>query len=536
MTRAMKCTAAVGMLAAATALAACGGGGGAPAAATGATDGGKPAGALVGGATFTYAIGADPGGLDPATNLSSAATSVFPFAYDTLVAADQDNKIVPNLAERWSITPKVARFTLRDGATCADGSPVTAGVVAKNLNYLKSPKVQYPALGTLDYEVSTAGSTVTIRFGQPVTFLLQNLEFVPIVCGSGLADRSKLQRGTSGSGPYVMSEAVPNDHYTLTLRRGYTWGPDGASTDARGLPARVVLKVVPNETTTANLLLAGDLTAAVIRGSEKSRLKAQQVPSLSKTLGITQMFFNEAAGRPTADVAVRKALTAALDRAAVAKVAAGTASPTLLAPAVNPCPPTGGGAPIASGGAAEAGKLLDAAGWVKGSDGVRAKGGKRLTVTMLGLASAGPALVSAAQYVAETWRDAGVDVKSRSLSENASIEALNNGSWDVFPINQVGVTAPSQFTPFVSGEAPPKGANWGHVENADYDRLVAKAATTTGDAATCQVFNDAERALVQRVDVVPMVALDTTWFVSKKAEFQVSPLGVIPMTIRMHEG
>lgn len=524
------------MLAVALALGVAGCGGGSEEAGTG--DGAAASGGLATDATFTYAIGADPGGLDPATNVSSAASSLFPFAYDTLVVANKDNKIVPSLATEWTIKPKRATFTIRKGVTCSDGSAVTASVIAKNLDYLKDPKVQYPALGTLDYTVRAddAQGTVAIRFGEPVSFLLQSLEFVPIVCGKGLANRELLQRQTSGSGPYVLDQVVPNDHYTLKVRSGYQWGPDGASTAERGIPARVVMKIVPNETTVANLLVGDQLTTAVIRGAEGKRLRAQKLPTISKALGITQMFFNQARGRIAAEPEVRKALTTALDRAAIAKVGAGSAAPALQAPAVDPCPTGGTADAIPSGGTDAAGRLLDAAGWVKGADGKRAKAGKPLKVTMLGLSSVGPAMTAAAELVATTWREIGVDVKSRIMAEGPSIQALTDGSWDVFPLNQVGVTSPAQFVPFVSGAAPPKGSNWGSVANGEYERLVGEAKLTEDQTAACGIWNRAAEALVGAADVVPMVALDTTWFVTPKASFDVSPLGILPTSIRMHEG
>ena len=44
--------------------------------------------------------------------------------------------------------------------------------------------------------------------------------------------------GTDGTGPFVLEEAVPNDHYTFRARDDYTWGPDGATTDVARLPLR----------------------------------------------------------------------------------------------------------------------------------------------------------------------------------------------------------------------------------------------------------------------------------------------------------
>lgn len=497
-----------------------------------------PSGPPASGATFSYAIGTDPGALDPATNITSEATRLFTFAYDFVVVPDADNRIVGNLATSWRVAPRVVTFQIRDDVTCSDGSPVTPSVIGQNLEYFQSPDVQYPALGTLDYRVvaDDARGRLTIRFGEPTPFVLQALGFVPIVCGRGLRDRSLLKRQTSGSGPFVLSEAVPNDHYAFDVREGYRWGPDGAATSEPGTPARLVLRVVPNETTSANLLLSGDLTAAVVRGSEQTRLTAQKAPSLAKALGITQMFFNEADGRPAADPAVRRALTMATDRASVAKVGKGTVGDSIMAPALNPCPAPAQGDAIPAHDPGAAAQLLDEAGWRRGGDGIRVKDGQRLEIRMLGLTGIGTALRAGTELIAQSWRDLGVDVETRVMAEGPAVESLSDGSWDAFPLLNVGTTAPSQFVPFVSGATPPKGSNWGHVENAAYDRLVAEAATTVGEEATCRKWDEAEAALVGAADVVPMVALDTVWFTDGATSFEVSGLGIVPTSIRMHEG
>lgn len=497
-----------------------------------------PGGPPASGATFGYAIGTDPGALDPATNITSEATRLFTFAYDFVVVPDQDNKIVGNLATSWKITPKTASFEIRDGVTCSDGSPVTPSVIAENLEYFQKPDVQYPALGTLDYRVSADDEkgTLAIRFEEPTPFVLQALGFVPIVCGEGLKDRSVLKRKTSGSGPYVLSKAVPNDHYAFDVRKDYAWGPGGAKTSEPGTPEKLVLRIVPNETTSANLLLSGDLTTAVVRGSEQTRLKAQKAPSLAKPLGITQMFFNESDGRPAADPAVRKALTMATDRASVAKAGKGSVGDSIMAPALNPCPVADQGNAIPAYDPDGAAKLLDEAGWTTGDDGVRVKDGKRLKVHMLGLSGIGTALKSGTELIARSWRDLGVDVQTSVLAEGPAVQRLSDGDWDAFPLLNVGTTAPSQFVPFVSGPTPPKGSNWGHVQNEAYDELVAEAATTVGEEATCAKWAEAEVALVGAADVVPMVALDTVWFTDGTTSFDVSGLGIVPTSIRMHEG
>jgi peptide/nickel transport system substrate-binding protein len=497
----------------------------------------QPKGALVDGATFTYAIPADPGALDPATNLLSAASRLFAFAYDTVVVTDAHNKLVPNLAATWTAGPKQVRLTLRKGVTCADGSAVTASVVAKNLEHLQDPKVQNPVLGTLDYKVSAddADGVVTIRFGQPVAFPAYALARVPIVCGKAVEDRKALERGTSGSGPYELTEAVPNDHYTFTLRKGYRWAPGNAPLDAHGLPAKVVVRVVSNETTVANLLLGHQLQAGEVNGVEVQRLQKAGLPSLPGTEDVKMMLMNEAPGRPAADPAVRKALITAIDRNDLGSVVRGRAATGLVPPSVDPCadPATVQAIPGHDGSAAD---VLEQAGWTKGSGGVRAKDGTPLRLTVLGQTTAPPTVKAAGELVVKAWRDLGVDVRVTNGSDSALQQKVVQGAWDAIPLFGATFSNPSGFVPVVSGPAPPKGANFGHVDNPSYTKLAGEAIQTADQTAACKLWNQAQAALYSRADIVPMVQVPYLYWRAANVGFQVNSTGPIPTTIRMHGG
>src|SRR6188768_3564365 len=128
-----------------------------------------------------------------------------------------------------------------------------------------------------------------------------------------MADRASLATTTSGTGPYVLTEAISGDHYTYAIRDGYTWGPDGAGTDIEGLPDTVVLRIVENPSTAANLLLAGDVNAAAIAGPDAQRVESENLFAVDTAVVIGEMWFNHAEGRATADPAVRAAITQALD-------------------------------------------------------------------------------------------------------------------------------------------------------------------------------------------------------------------------------
>ncbi|MDX6279351.1 MAG: peptide/nickel transport system substrate-binding protein, partial [Kribbellaceae bacterium] len=105
--------------------------------------GGKP----VEGQTLTMALGSDPGNLDPQFTSLSITKQVDEFLYDSLVNLDQTGKQVAGLAEKWEGTTTTAKYTLRKGVTCLDGSPLTATTVADNLNFVGNPASKSTRIG-----------------------------------------------------------------------------------------------------------------------------------------------------------------------------------------------------------------------------------------------------------------------------------------------------------------------------------------------------------------------------------------------------
>ena len=76
-----------------------------------------------------------------------ATNAVNTFAYDTLVNLAPDGTIRPRLAASWEETPTSITYTLNDGVTCADGTPLTATTVADNFSFVADPANQSPLSG-----------------------------------------------------------------------------------------------------------------------------------------------------------------------------------------------------------------------------------------------------------------------------------------------------------------------------------------------------------------------------------------------------
>ncbi|MFD7868497.1 ABC transporter substrate-binding protein, partial [Streptomyces sp. NPDC059783] len=251
------------------------------------------------------------------------------YAYDSLVGLAPDGTPVTGLATSWHATATTASFTLRPGVTCSDGTRLTASAVSRALTYASDPDHQLAGAQTVLPNVPFTASaddragTVSVRTAAPFPFLVRTVGLLPIVCPTGLDRPGLLERTTQGTGPYVLTRYTPGGPYEFTVREGYDWGPAGATTAARGLPARLVLTVVPQTSTAANLLLTGGIEIAHVSGPDRSRLDGHGLSATEVTSVVGLTFFNQRPGRALADQGLRRALVAGLDRQGLANVAVG---------------------------------------------------------------------------------------------------------------------------------------------------------------------------------------------------------------------
>lgn len=511
----MKIAGAVGICLTTALLAGCGGGSD--------SSGGGGGSEYADGGTFTMAIAGDPGKLDPQSSAGTALFTVNQLGYDSLVSVDAETgDIQSQLASDWKVDGKTVTLTLNQGITCSDGSDFTATMAADNVAYVGDPKNKSPYLGTFLPVGATAkaddeAGTVTITLAQPAPFVLNGLASLPMVCAQGMKDRASLADTTDGTGPYELTEAVPGDHYTYAVRDGYTWGPEGATTDEQGMPDTIVMKIVQNETTSANLLLSGDINAVTVQGQDVKRLEAADLFSVTTPALVGEQWYNHNDGHETSDADVRMGLTQALDLSELANVAtAGTGTPATTFAAIEPvaCPgdSISGALPAQDVDAAKA--ALD---------------GKKLT--FLYSSAAGSAVAAAAELAVQQWEAAGATVTAKGVDETALQGAIfGSGDWDIawVPLN---VNSPDQLVPFLSGPGlADGGTNFSGIDNSDYTDGVTEASSMDGTEG-CDTWLDAESKLVAAADIVPFANNQVPTF-GNGAEFEY-PGQFMPTSIRM---
>lgn len=494
-------------------------------------------GKVVDGATFALAMTADPGNLDPQGSTASNVLQMAALAYDSLVSIDPKGRIEPQLASAWKVSGKTVTLTMKSGITCSDGSKFTAATAAQNINYVGNPKNKSPLAGAFlpaGATAKSAGSTLTITVPGAAPFVLNGIANLPMVCAKGMANRKLLATSTDGTGPYQLTQAKPNSSYTMTKRTGYTWGPNGAKTSTPGLPAKIGIQIISNETTAANLLLSGQLNAATVIGPDTSRLKAAKLFSVATPTIVGETWYNHASTHLTSDPKVRQALSMATDFTQQRKVLTsglGSGPTTFAAQPPVACPGNSIADALPAHDLSGAKALLDKDGWKTGSDGYRHKGGKQLALRLLYASDVfGPAGASAAELNAAAWKELGVKVTLVGQGTSVLLSTIfSTDNWDAgwVPLN---LGSPDQLVPFLSGPSAPAGNNFAKIDNPTYQAKIAKAETKQG-AAGCSDWLAAETSLVKASDVIPWANQNRLTF-GKNAKFEVNGW-LRPMSIRM---
>lgn len=501
--------------------------------------GGGPDGAqLADGGTFRQVLGLEIPNFHPYRDQVAAVYSTL--LYDSLVNVTPENKVVSGLAGKWSATATSAEFSLRDDVTCSDGSPLRPADVANALNHQRDPALAPAAAAALaGVPAFTAiaddeAKTVTIRMEAPYSFIVRLLGTRPIVCPKGIAEPASLDKASAGTGPYVLTQYTSGGPYRLEVRKGYQWGPDGVRTDEPGMPAAIVLSVVPTPATAANQLIAGDVDAFYTPDPDSVRAPGPEVTKVEVPAVTGMASFNQRAGRVTGEPLVRRALVTAIEpgqAAAVASGGKGRPARTLMPPAALCSGDTVSSSRPGHDFAAAA-RLLDQAGWVPGADGVRVRDGRRLRLKVVTFATSAQ-LRSTAEFLVGEWKKLGAEAVVEEVTVMAFITVTQqSGDWELALGAGVTGSLPSDAVPFFSGPLPPQGRNAGAIDNPEYLRLVGQASAIP-DEASCPVWQQAEAALVKRADVFAVAETTAIWFTGK-ARFQVAAnTTIVPTSIRL---
>ncbi|HEX4171214.1 MAG TPA: ABC transporter substrate-binding protein [Acetobacteraceae bacterium] len=371
-----------------------------------------------------------PVGLDPQVATAFSTTMVLSTIYEGLTAVDADLRVVPALAERWTVSPDGLSyvFQLRENASFHDGRKLAAADVAASVARLRDPKTASPFASRFAMvdRVETASDGVRFVLSAPSASFLTQLASLAIIP----ANAGDLAKQPDGTGPFRFSEWQPNTFIALQRNEAY-W--DTGHPSLSGLR----FEIVP-EATTRRLGLTGGTyqflptidaaTAAALKDAPNVRVLATQDLAYSLIgMNTSKPPFNQPA--------VREAMNYALDRAQIVQAAyfgqASEAGP--LSPALHDWALPVTDFPCYRPDAAKAKALLESAGLTLPV---------KATVNVLGSL---PLVLDVAQIVQAQAGKAGFDLSLNVQEAGRFIQDWRGGNFTAFASLNSGGPDPDDY-------------------------------------------------------------------------------------------
>jgi peptide/nickel transport system substrate-binding protein len=143
---------------------------------------------------------------------------------------------------------------------------------------------------------------------------------------------------------------------------------------------------------------------------------------------------------------------------------------------------------------ARANALLDAAGWSRGADGIRVKGGQRLAFTMI--TQAGFAIrENVAQALQQAFKAVGVEAQVQLMDGTTISGTWFAGDFDAM-LHWWQMGADPELTLFFAGDrAPPAGRNINYVDDPALTDLLYRSDRTVDAARRMQLLKEAQRRI-----------------------------------------
>lgn len=461
-----------------------------------------------------------PQSLDPALGSTTTDAAASTATYDTLVNRD-NGEFIDGLAEAWEVTPTSVSFTLKAGITCADGTALDGAAVAASLNRFFTPETAAPLAGAVrgagQATVTGSGQEVLVEVSEPYADLLAgfSLPSTGIVCPAGLEDPGALATASFGTGPYVLADQVAGSSYTFELREGYEWGPAYTSISEGTRPNTLTLKVVEDESTSANLLDAGDVQIASFSGADWQRFEGRDFSMSTVDQALSFLMLNQFEGAVTTDVDLRKAIMQAVDRERLNEIetlGTGTLLDSL-------------GTSNYSCYDASVAKLLpehdaDAA--------AKALAGTNLRI--LGLADS-----PSGDYLLSALTDAGAtaSLDDKTVADWAATFFSKPESWDVAVLKFLNIADSISYTgAYFSGPAVPNGQNLSSINNPENDAIISDSHALTG-AEQCAAVTEFVSNLFSDYDVLPLNTIPSTTVSAPGIEYVTNTGTIVSSSIQV---
>ncbi|MBP2421099.1 ABC transporter substrate-binding protein [Microbacterium imperiale] len=468
------------------------------------------------GGSLTFAISVDSQCIDPQQVSNNDAIAIARQTVASLTTQDPDTgEILPWLAESFDVNDDATRFTftLRDGATYADGAPIDAASVRTNFEAITALGAKAPLGSSYLADLASIDvvdeRTVTIAFSRPSAQFLQATStfslglLSPATASVGQAQRCGGE--FAGSGPFSVESYTPNEGATLVRRDGYDWGPSTNAHTGEAYLDSIEFVVVPEAGNRTGSLQSGQIDATTgISATDAVLFEGDGFWSESRANpGVVYNLYANQSTPKLADPDVRLAIQKGIDREEITATLLGPADKPAVSPLASSTPYFTDLGDVLEYDPDAAAALLDEAGWAVGSDGIREKDGERLSFSVTYWQSPKEVL----ELVQQQLREIGVDLQLTHASIADSQAASADGTYD-FVYGNLTRSDPDVLRTVFTADNPT--GNTRRTTRTAVDDLLDEQSATTDAATRQRIVDEAARALVTEGITIPIYELSTT--------------------------
>lgn len=451
----------------------------------------------------------------------NAASVTHGKVYEGLVGRDKTSEFVPLLAESWKqISDTVWEFSLREDVTFHDGELFTADAVKKTFERLLDPNVGAPRAGALSMvqEIKAVDDhTVQFILTEPYAPLLS------ILAGheSGIISPKAIERFGKelinepvGTGPFRFEHWKPGQEIVIVRNEEY-WG------SASEL-AKVVFKVVPEETTRVSMIETGEahvtepLSVTMMETVENS-----QSSNLYRSEGYGTEYLGFNVSKPPFDnVLLRKAVAHAIEIDSIRKGVfnnVGGVANSLLGSKVFGYDDT---IQPYSYNLDEAKSLMAEAGYKDG-----------LTIKLTTMDS--KERINLAEVVQSQLKGIGITVEIEVLEYGTFVDTTNSGNTEMYILSWRNATGDADYNQFnlLHSSTHGPGGNRFFYADPQVDEWIEQARQEMDSKKRGELYSKAQHKQMEDALYIPVRVIENMAAVHKDVKgFDITPAGYIDLS------
>ena len=433
-------------------------------------------GTPVPGGSVVYGMTQDLASLDPHVDTDAGTRDVVFNLYEGLVKPTSDGGFIAAVASDYTISDdaKTYTFTLRDGITFHDGTPVTIEDVKYSIDRYAEIQGESSAFSSLVDSVEVQDDkTLVVNLKESYS------EFLPMMTIAIIPQSNEDPAGNPiGTGPFKYVSYTPGQNLELEKYDGY-WQEGVPSLDS------VEFKFIADVDTAFVELQAGTIDILKYLTSAQAETLGDDYKIVQGSMNLVHAMYLNSAYEPLSNTEVRQALCYAVDRDAINNFIFGGKSHIIgshMIPAMSkyyePEAET-----VYSYDPEKAKELLADAGYADGFD---------LEITV---PSSYSQHVDSAQIIADELSQVGINVTLNQVEWSTWLQDVyKGGNFQATVIGFDGTLAPSDWLKkYVTDDAK----NFMHYSNTEYDDVFNTAYTTVDDDVKVENYKKAQMILAE---------------------------------------